>query len=406
MRFRDIGKSLTFISILSVIAAALCFAAVFCCFIITTDATAAADGYYTFTYPEGFDISTMPNYDESPIQPGYDFKIVTTSGSEINYDGVTFEYATATEGVLGEKVNGLPTDAGEYVLYIGIPAANGVGAAELTVNYEIKRGYDFPGLGIDFELHGSYGETLGEIWDRANIPEYDTGYLSIDQVANPKSTVYAAGERFIRLLFNHSDPNYYTLNFTCKLIIDKIYYDMSGVSFDDVEFTYDGEPKSIAVSGTLPPGLTVEYVGNDVSAEGTHTVTAIFIADVNHVTPEPMTATITIVKEPVTALSGGEIAAITIGSVLGALAIVYCAIGIAVYKKKVKNDKILKLYPFIKGKNVTDVANEKVKNVADKRGDAANDGAAVTDLSDDKGVSEKEDDLSGTNEDTAARRGE
>ena len=182
MRFRDIGKSLTFISILSVIAAALCFAAVFCCFIIPTDATAAADGYYTFTYPEGFDISTMPNYDERPIQPGVDFKIVTTSGSEINYDGVTFEYATATEGVLGEKVNGLPTDAGEYVLYIGIPAANGVGAAELTVNYEIKRGYDFPGLGIDFELHGSYGETLGEIWDRANIPEYDTGYLSIDQV--------------------------------------------------------------------------------------------------------------------------------------------------------------------------------------------------------------------------------
>lgn len=170
---------------------------------------------------------------------------------------------------------------------------------------------------------------------------------------------------------------------------------MSGVSFDDVEFTYDGEPKSIAVSGTLPPGLTVEYVGNDVSAEGTHTVTAIFIADVNHVTPEPMTATITIVKEPVTALSGGEIAAITIGSVLGALAIVYCAIGIAVYKKKVRNDKILKLYPFIKG-----------KNVADKMGDAANDGAAVTDMSDDKGVSETESHSSGTNEDTAARRGE
>ena len=173
MRFRDIGKSLTFISILSVIAAALCFAAVFCCFIIPTDATAAADGYYTFTYPEGFDISTMPNYDKSPIQPRVDFKIVTTSGSEINYDGVTFEYAAATEGVLGEKVNGLPTDAGEYVLYIGIPAANGVGAAELTVNYEIKRGYDFPGLGIDFELHGSYGETLGEIWDsriRYGIP--------------------------------------------------------------------------------------------------------------------------------------------------------------------------------------------------------------------------------------------
>ena len=37
---------------------------------------------------------------------------------------------------------------------------------------------------------------------------------------------------------------------------------MEGVSFSGAKFTYDGEAHSLAISGTLPEGVTVSYVGN------------------------------------------------------------------------------------------------------------------------------------------------
>ncbi|MBR5448717.1 MAG: hypothetical protein IKV43_01895, partial [Clostridia bacterium] len=50
--------------------------------------------------------------------------------------------------------------------------------------------------------------------------------------------------------------------------------DMSGVIFESATFLYDGEAKSIYVTGTLPEGVTVEYTGNNVTYAGTYTVTA------------------------------------------------------------------------------------------------------------------------------------
>ena len=44
--------------------------------------------------------------------------------------------------------------------------------------------------------------------------------------------------------------------------IGKATYDMSGITFDDGTFEYDGTPKSIYISGELPEGVTVEYTGN------------------------------------------------------------------------------------------------------------------------------------------------
>ena len=48
---------------------------------------------------------------------------------------------------------------------------------------------------------------------------------------------------------------------------------LTGISFSDKTFTYDGTPKSIEVTN-LPQGATVTYVGNGVSEVGVHTVTA------------------------------------------------------------------------------------------------------------------------------------
>ena len=75
---------------------------------------------------------------------------------------------------------------------------------------------------------------------------------------------------------------------------------MEGVSFPGATFTYDGTAKSIAIKGTLPEGVTVEYVGNGVSAVGKHTVTAKFTVDTDNYYPiDDMIAVINIVEAPV-----------------------------------------------------------------------------------------------------------
>lgn len=52
--------------------------------------------------------------------------------------------------------------------------------------------------------------------------------------------------------------------------------DMSGVSFPNGAFTYDGQEHSIAISGELPAGVTVTYTGNGQVDAGKYTVTASF----------------------------------------------------------------------------------------------------------------------------------
>src|SRR3546814_14883734 len=49
---------------------------------------------------------------------------------------------------------------------------------------------------------------------------------------------------------------------------------VTGVTFDDASFVYDGTAKSLAVTGTLPAGTSVAYTDNSRTDVGTHEVTA------------------------------------------------------------------------------------------------------------------------------------
>lgn len=309
---------------------------------------AADETNYVFSLPtENFDPLTEPYYDGEPIEPGVDFVITDFSGNETDYSMMSFAFAPVTDGVAGDIQPGLPENAGDYVIYVTVPEIGGVPETTLTADYKIYRAYGgFPGLS-GFMFTGVYGETLQQIIDRTPLPEFENGYLTVAPTF-PGDTVYPAGENFIRLLFDIDDPNYFDLNITCKLIIEKVDYDMSGVIFSDAEFTYDGNAKSIFVSGSVPEGLQVIYSGNDAVEVGSHTVTATFLPDGNHNAPESMTAVITIVAAPEKQLSGGEIAGIAIGCVAALIIAAYLSAGIAVYKKKITNKKMTRLYPFIK----------------------------------------------------------
>ncbi len=80
--------------------------------------------------------------------------------------------------------------------------------------------------------------------------------------------------------------------------IAKAVYDMSGVTFADRTFTYNGQSRSLAISGSLPAGVEVSYDGNGQTDPGIYTVTAHFAGDAVNYEPIPdRTAKLTILAE-------------------------------------------------------------------------------------------------------------
>ncbi len=76
--------------------------------------------------------------------------------------------------------------------------------------------------------------------------------------------------------------------------------DMSGVSFNNQTYTYDGTSKSIWLTySELPKGISkVNYTGNGKVNVGIYTVTASFVVDAGYEGVDDMTATMTIVSSP------------------------------------------------------------------------------------------------------------
>ncbi len=66
---------------------------------------------------------------------------------------------------------------------------------------------------------------------------------------------------------------------TAKWNLKKATYDMSSVRFKDASYTYDGEPKTLEITGTLPEGVSVSYSTNTLTDSGSIEVTATFEGD-------------------------------------------------------------------------------------------------------------------------------
>jgi hypothetical protein len=83
--------------------------------------------------------------------------------------------------------------------------------------------------------------------------------------------------------------------------------ELTGISFEDAEFVYDGDEKSLAITGTLPTGVTVTYTGNNQTNAGVYEVTANIDGGSDYI-DQTLTATLTITKATLTGitLSDGE----------------------------------------------------------------------------------------------------
>lgn len=107
------------------------------------------------------------------------------------------------------------------------------------------------------------------------------------------------GRYEIEAIFSPEDPNNFETSSIEKmsaiLTVLPADYDMTGVSFRDGTFLYDGVNHTLTLDGTLPEGVTYQIEGA-TAAIGSHTLTVRFTGDANHNPIPPMTATMHILQ--------------------------------------------------------------------------------------------------------------
>lgn len=211
----------------------------------------------------------------------YDMSAVTFENKTVTYDGKIHSLAVSDNlpnGVSVSYTNNDKISANQYIVTatftgdsINYYAINDM-QAMLTIN---KASYDMSGVsfvGGRFTYDGTqkFIYVTGELPDGVTVNYTNNGKIN-------------ANTYTVTATFTGDTENYNKLpDWTASLIIDKATYDMSGISFKNQTFTYDTTAKNALITGTLPNGVEVSYVGNGKTDVGTYTVTANFNGDSNN----------------------------------------------------------------------------------------------------------------------------
>ena len=244
------------------------------------DGTAVDEnGAYTIVYSEGGHTISAD--------------VVTEVDGEVVVIHITLEDETLESHTL--------TAAGTYKLSAEIVSVEG-GKAEnyKLINTEItfvitKATATVPVPGkVEGEL--TYGDSLSQLdppegwqWtEPGKIPTIEEGENGIS------ITIPVDDDNYDWTGVEGYDPENGTYTTTVTVKVNKATYDLTGVTFDDKTFVYDGQPHSLEISGTLPDGVSVEYINNAQTEIGEYEVTAVFKGDVNYNDIPDMTAKLTI----------------------------------------------------------------------------------------------------------------
>ncbi len=228
----------------------------------------------------------------------YDMSGVTLSDKTVTYNKEA--HSVEISGTLPEGVSvsyeGGGTDAGEYTVtaHFTGDVKNYEPIPDLTATVTVKKAvYDMSGVTLSDKTVTYNGEPC-YIDIAGTLPEG----VSVRYEGNGK---VEAGEYSVTAYFTGDGKNYEPIpNMTATLTIKRS--DIS-VSFNSAEFVYDGTPKSIEISGTLPSDVTVEYLGNGVTDAGEYEVIAKFVTTGNYENLPDLKAVITI-KRAVYDMSG------------------------------------------------------------------------------------------------------
>ena len=228
--------------------------------------------------------------------------------ADFDLSGVTFENAekayTGSEQSL--EVSGLPAGVSVSYSYEGDRVE--LGQVKVTASFtftdsKLAQNYNPPAdktalltiVAAQVEkpvIEGSY--TYNGTSQTAQITESERYTVTGNIATN-------AGEHTVTVAL--TDKTHYTWTDgstdDLKLIftIAKATYDMSGVKFEDLTVTYDGQPHTLTVTGELPEGVEVRYTENTLTNAGQITVTATFTGDAGNYLPiADMEAALTVEK--------------------------------------------------------------------------------------------------------------
>ena len=135
-----------------------------------------------------------------------------------------------------------------------------------TVKIE-KAKYDMSGVSFENKTVTYSREEYG-IEISGNLPEG----VSVSYAGNGKSDV---GSYTVVASFVGDSENYEPIpDMSATLTIEP--FVVSGITFNDMAFDYDGEEKSIFVTGTVPTDVKVIYEGNGKTDVGSYVVTVRF----------------------------------------------------------------------------------------------------------------------------------
>ena len=229
--------------------------------------------------------------DSTPSEPTYkDFENVFFDSKTLIYDG---------EFHILDEVRGAPE--GTQITYTGRETYIDVGtytsSALLT-----KEGYNNKTLTATLTINKASFENItfsdGTFeYDGLAHSIYVSGAPSFATVAYSNNGKTNVGTYIVTATIKAT--NYETMTKTASLrIIGK---QITGVTFEDKEFRYDGNSHSLAISGELPIGVSVAYSNNKKTDSGSYTVTA----ELSGAGYESLTLTATLTITPIELTDSG-----------------------------------------------------------------------------------------------------
>ena len=215
--------------------------------------------------------ATLTITEATEHEPSVDLSGISFEGATYTYDGEEKSLAisgTLPEGVTVEYTNNGKTDAGSYVVeadffYEGVELTEQSMRAKLVIEKATVdlSGISFEGATVIFDGEAHSLKIEGTLPDFVTVE-----YINNAQTLPGTYTVTAKLD---------AGKNYVTpADMQATLKILSYISDLSGITLGADTVVYDGEAHSLAVAGTLPEGITVEYVGNERTEVGTYTVTA------------------------------------------------------------------------------------------------------------------------------------
>lgn len=240
----------------------------------------------------------------APDTPEEPDNTVTFDSSKISFPDRIYTYdgtakgatvsGTLPEGITVEYEGNDAIDVGTYTVTAKF-YKNGeyVEGADRTASVTIKPAtYDISGFSFTSKSFLYCGEPI--------VPkgegELPLG-VTVEYVYD--GPIINAGTYQVVAKFKSNSKNYNPIpNITVTYTVEKLQYDMSGVTFTDRNYEYSGEWYSIIIAGQLPAGVKVEYVNNTHKEIGEYVAEAVFTSlDPNCADPEPMYATLYITPE-------------------------------------------------------------------------------------------------------------